>query len=1025
MNITRVLFLLLLWKADPCVKPLASPHREPASPGPPENSPPLPTGLASPSGVRDLGPEDGGRLSRSSSGSGERRRRVLSLTSCFAGGVFFATCLLDLLPDYLEGINKAFSNAGITLQFPLPEFIIAMGFFMVLILEQIMLSFKHSASLSGPEERRSLLDSGQDLSQDSGHGHGHSHGHSQLDLSPQSALRAFILVFSLSLHSVFEGLAVGLVEQDKEVLELSLALLIHKSLIALSLSSRLLEGGVRRALCAGCVLLFAVMTPLGIAVGVGFTEETRSSPHQQMVRSSLEGVATGTFFYITFMEILPHELQGAPQHNMPKSDMSGAGCGPGPGAAGGPSTGASNPRKFSEKIALHTQRQAEETAAFQEVMMDISSTRLQAQKLRLARNQGPYYGGSLPNVNQIGRNPQEYQGSFSSALDSSRSTRHHGLVERVQRERRFMSPVRPYRNRPVDNSPYNASYLSPPPDPSWRRTNSDSALHTSVMNPPAADPFTTGGHTLTPQNNRRTGQNDVERARMFPYPVPPIEENVLNDGKLLKPWDNKKFPMLSSRPKSCEVPDINIFSSPEQPSPVLHNSALNTLNSGGSLPDLSILHFPSPLPTPLDQDEPYPGPSPLSGGSSTGNLASTLTQLGINAGSGGGYQQQHNTGLLTSLQSALSNPSLPSSLSNPNLHSFTSLHSSNSNPSLQSSLSNPSLQSSLSSSPSSLSSQSLHSSLSSSSLQSGAGNPSYTGGVGGTSLSTSPRRRAQLSPLILPLGAEPRRHHAKQFSPTMSPTLSSITQGVPLDTSKLPVDQRLPPFPLSQNQQRLHTQQMQQMHNLRNSLSHQPQHHYANTRALNTHSSPLIKSEMCLDQCGSSTSCPNQLKQEAESDQRRTLPQLQQISHNLATDLYNDALFNSLLDDPFLNLQFTGKSNQQFSPDPGSDGLHHSALSCHGLERTHSMEDQNQNQSHVYGADTRHNVPNIILTGDSPPGLSKEIASALSHVPGFEMDPFSLDDPLRIDPLALDMLEGDLMLADPAVEDSFRSDRLK
>lgn len=36
-------------------------------------------------------------------------------------------------------------------------------------------------------------------------------------------------------------------------------------------------------------------------------------------------------------------------------------------------------------------------------------SQLQAQKLRLARNQGPYYGGSLPNVNQIGRTPQDFQ----------------------------------------------------------------------------------------------------------------------------------------------------------------------------------------------------------------------------------------------------------------------------------------------------------------------------------------------------------------------------------------------------------------------------------------------------------------------------------------------------------------------------------------------------------------------------------------------------------------------------------------
>uniref|UniRef100_UPI0037E7F4D3 CREB-regulated transcription coactivator 2 isoform X3 n=1 Tax=Semicossyphus pulcher TaxID=241346 RepID=UPI0037E7F4D3 len=830
------------------------------------------------------------------------------------------------------------------------------------------------------------------------------------------------------------------------------------------------------------------------------------------------------------------------------------GCGPGPGPTSGSGSGASNPRKFSEKIALHTQRQAEETAAFQEVMMDITSTRLQAQKLRLARSQGPYYGGSLPNVNQIGRTPQDFQGSFPSTLESNRSTRHHGLVERVQRDRRFISPVRPYRNRQVDSQPYNSAYLSPPPDPSWRRnwsgnfpgdksqlfrlpttalnrTNSDSALHTSVMNPPIGDPFTTGGPTLTPQSNRRTGQSDGEGRRMFPYPVPPIEENVLDEGKLLKPWDTKKLPLLTSRPKSCEVPGINIFTSPEQPSTPAHGVP-SALNTGGSLPDLSSLHFPSPLPTPLDQDEPgYLGSSSLSGGSSTGNLASTLTQLGINPANtqGGNGNFHHTQGLMASLQSTLSNPSLQSSLSNPNIQSSLSSHSfsnSLSSASLHSSLSNPSLQSSLSSSPSlpsSLSSQSLHSSLSNSSLQSvSSSNPSYSSGVGGSgscsssyspllsgqgqpSLSTSPRRRAQLSPLILPMGGEARRHHSKQFSPTISPTLSSITQGVPLDTSKLPLDQRLPPYPLSQShqhqpvshqhqpvshqplpglqgsqpgqqpsqmgqhhhqqlhrlqqQQRPNAQQpqqqsqaMQQLHlqNLRNTHNQHMQQHFGTRpmgQQMNTVNTQLIKNERAMDQCVqnlSSSQC--HVKQEAEqlAEQHRAggLPQLQQISHNLATDLYNDALFNSLLDDPYLSLQFTGKSNQQFSADNQGDclSLNHGGLGCGIPDKNqypsntqgsldmqdpgdqHLLNNQNQNYSGVEG---RHNVPNIILTGDSPPGLSKEIASALSHVPGFEMDPFSLDDPLRMDPLALDMLDGDLMLADPAVEDSFRSDRLK
>lgn len=47
---------------------------------------------------------------------------------------------------------------------------------------------------------------------------------------------------------------------------------------------------------------------------------------------------------------------------------------------------------------------------------------------------------------------------------------------------------------------------------------------------------------------------------VFPYPVPPIEENVLDEGKLLKPWDTKKVSMQGSRPKSCEVPGIKYVS---------------------------------------------------------------------------------------------------------------------------------------------------------------------------------------------------------------------------------------------------------------------------------------------------------------------------------------------------------------------------------------------------------------------------------------------------------------------------------
>ncbi|KAG5270182.1 hypothetical protein AALO_G00189710 [Alosa alosa] len=133
--------------------------------------------------------------------------------------------------------------------------------------------------------------------------------------------------------------------------------------------------------------------------------------------------------------------------------------------SGSPSSSGSNPRKFSEKIALHNQKQAEETRAFEQLMTDLTVSRVQFQKLqqlRLSQGRAQCYGGSLPNVNQIGHANTEFQGPFPSGLDSGvRGTRHHGLVERVHRERnRINSPHR----RPLDKHGRQISFsLSPQP----------------------------------------------------------------------------------------------------------------------------------------------------------------------------------------------------------------------------------------------------------------------------------------------------------------------------------------------------------------------------------------------------------------------------------------------------------------------------------------------------------------------------------------------------------------------------------
>nr|XP_019568874.1 PREDICTED: CREB-regulated transcription coactivator 2 isoform X1 [Rhinolophus sinicus]XP_019568876.1 PREDICTED: CREB-regulated transcription coactivator 2 isoform X2 [Rhinolophus sinicus] len=687
----------------------------------------------------------------------------------------------------------------------------------------------------------------------------------------------------------------------------------------------------------------------------------------------------------------------------------------GPGSA---TASASNPRKFSEKIALQKQRQAEETAAFEEVMMDIGSTRLQAQKLRLAYTRSSHYGGSLPDVNQIGCGLVEFQSPLHSPLDSSRSTRHHGLVERVQRDpRRMVSPLRRY-PRHIDSSPYSPAYLSPPPESSWRRTmpwgsfpaekgqlfrlpsalnrtSSDSALHTSVMNP---SPQNTYPGPVPPSilPGRRAGYLDGE----MDSKVPAIEENLLDDKHLLKPWDAKKLSSSSSssRPRSCEVPGINIFPSPDQPAnvPVLPPA----MNTGGSLPDLTNLHFPPPLPTPLDPEETaYPS---LSGANSTSNLTHTMTHLGISGGLGLGPGYD-----VPGLHSPLSHPSLQSSLSNPNLQASLSspqpqLQGSHSHPSLPaSSLARHALPGTSLGHPS-LSAPALSSSTSASASSPVLGAPPYPASAPGA----SPRhRRVPLSPLSLPAGPvdarRPQQQLPKQFSPTMSPTLSSITQGVPLDTSKLPTDQRLPPFPYSPPSLVLPGQPptpkpVQQ---------------------------PGLPPPACSVQ-PSGGQPPGRQPHYGTLYPPSSSGHGQQSYHRPMSDFSLGNLEQFGMESPSTSLALDPAGFSEGSGFLGGEGP------VGGLQDPHALNHQNLTHCSRHGSG-----PNIILTGDSSPGFSKEIAAALAGVPGFEVSAaglelgLGLEEELRMEPLGLEGLnmlsDPCALLPDPAVEDSFRSDRLQ
>ncbi|KAJ8000194.1 hypothetical protein DPEC_G00202310 [Dallia pectoralis] len=758
-------------------------------------------------------------------------------------------------------------------------------------------------------------------------------------------------------------------------------------------------------------------------------------------------------------------------------------CGVGQSPGSGPGSGLCNPRKFSEKIALLTQRQAEDTAAFQEVMMDITSTRIQVQRARQSRSTGPFYGGSLPNVNQIGRSTSDVQGQLSGSSDNGCPSRFlHSMAERTQGDGRLSFPVRPNR-RHNDNSPYRSLHLSPPPEPSWRRnwsgsspmdrshlmppssthlnrTNSDSALHTSVRN-------THTGETLSPNQHVLTSRN---RHSVFPYPVPPIEENVFEGKPLRKP--NK----ISTGIKLHKVPDTKSLSLPDQQYGDLLNVP-SVLNGSGSLPDLSSLYLPSPQPAGVDYDK-LSHSSCLITASSTGQLSGTFSHLGANE------EEFPLPGLSVSLQGSFSNPLLQSSHSNPNIQSSLSSHSlssSLSSASLNLSLSNPSLKSS----PSNQSLQSFlsNSSLSGQSLQSATSHCSYSSGFGGSrscsssSLSCSPRpssqaqvplsrRRNPLSPLVLPTGGESRWLQSKQFSPVGSPTLSSITQGVLLNTNQLPKESRPPAYPQRQpppecppaTLRALNGGPSQRQAPLTERFQQSRQEHKETAQQQNTvwqrqdvcdlqqpyqerrwrpHSSHLPCGN--LDWNGQNTLSPQMVptmpisrKHQAQARGRSSAHQkvhgqkdqiqMTEISSQMSSFMDNDtglcnesSVLDHLQHESYIGLHLTPSQTQALSQQLGQlskeplvgDSGSQALLGKDGeINRNWApgMSLYSPNQS----TDDCHNV---LVTGQT----AYEDFSSVLPMLGFDMDTFSLDNPLQIDPLDLEELN---MLADGEMIDN-------
>jgi len=145
--------------------------------------------------------------------------KTLKLILSFSGAYLFAISVLHLIPEIYKDSS---SNVGIY---------ILIGFFAQILMEFFTEGIEH------------------------GHIHVHSHNH-------KHHVFPFAMMAGLSIHSFLEGMPLADSSTGAHQ-QLLLGIVFHNIPIAMALMSMLLQSHVKKSLAITCLVVFALITPLG------------------------------------------------------------------------------------------------------------------------------------------------------------------------------------------------------------------------------------------------------------------------------------------------------------------------------------------------------------------------------------------------------------------------------------------------------------------------------------------------------------------------------------------------------------------------------------------------------------------------------------------------------------------------------------------------------------------------------------------------------------------------------------------
>ncbi|VDM95932.1 unnamed protein product [Thelazia callipaeda] len=202
---------------------------------------------------------------------------IVSVMSCYAGGIFLATCFLDTLP-----------HLRLILQFSLPQFLVCIGILLVYILEEVFAQILRKTN----NKEVNGADSEECQSRRSN------------SMVSSGIVQSITFTIAMSFHSVLEGVALGVQDEKIGIITLFISLLLHKGIEAFSVGlqiSRTISNKTKMVIAT--IIIYSLMTPLGSITGLLLQNIDMDECWRQGTIMVLEALAIGTFIFVTFLEV--------------------------------------------------------------------------------------------------------------------------------------------------------------------------------------------------------------------------------------------------------------------------------------------------------------------------------------------------------------------------------------------------------------------------------------------------------------------------------------------------------------------------------------------------------------------------------------------------------------------------------------------------------------------------------------------------------------------------------------------------